>query len=57
MASKISDDVQHSIEDALNKIVHTTDQIGNMKKDLKTYIYETVSTLRDLVNRIQVMLA
>ena len=36
------------IEAALNKIVNTTDQSGNMRKELKKTIYETVSTLRNL---------
>ena len=53
---KMADDVQQGIENALNKIVHTTDQSGNMKKELNKNIYETVSTLRNLVNRMKVML-
>ena len=36
------------IENALNLIVSTTEQSGNMKKGLKQTIFETVSTLRDL---------
>ena len=52
----MADEVQQGIEYALNKIVHTTDQSGNMKKELKNNIYETVSTLRNLVNRMQAML-
>ena len=36
------------IEGALNKIVNTTEQSGNMRKELKKTIYETVSTLRNL---------
>jgi len=57
MAGKMANEVQQGTEDALNKIVHTTDQSGNMKKELKKNIYETVSTLQNLVNRMQVMLA
>ena len=53
---KMADDVLQGIKDALNKIVHTTDQSGNMKKELKKNIYETVSTLQNLVNSTQVML-
>ena len=56
MAGKMADELQQGIEDALNKIVHTTDQSGNMEKELIKNIYETVSTLRNLVNRMQVML-
>ena len=52
----MADDVLQGIKDALNKIVHTTDQSGNMKKELKKNIYETVSTLQNLVNSTQVML-
>jgi len=42
----MADDVNKDIENALNKIVCTTEQSGNMKKELKHTIYETVSTLR-----------
>ena len=45
-----------SIEDALNKIVNTRDQRENMRKELKKNIYETVSTLRNLVIKMKVML-
>jgi hypothetical protein len=41
------DGVTRDIEVALNKFVNTTEQSGNMQKELKT-IYETVSTLRNL---------
>jgi len=43
---KMADEVTQSIEEALNKIVNTTDQSGNMRKELKKTIFETVSTLR-----------
>jgi hypothetical protein len=48
------DEVARNIEDALNKIVTTTDQSGNMRKELKKTIYETVSTLRNLFVKIKV---
>jgi hypothetical protein len=48
--------VQQDIKDALNKIVHTTDQSEIMKKELKKNIYETVSSLRILVNIMQLIL-
>ena len=35
-------------ENALNLIVTTSDRSGNMKKDLKQTIFDTVSTLREL---------
>jgi hypothetical protein len=44
----MADDVNEDIENALNKIVSTTEQSGNLRKDLKNTIYETVSTLRKL---------
>jgi hypothetical protein len=40
--------VTRNIEAAINKIVNTTEQSGNMRKELKKTIYETVSTLRNL---------
>ena len=52
----MADELQQSVEDALNKIVQRTDQGVNMKKELKKNIYETVSTLRIIVNRMQVIL-
>jgi len=36
------------IENALNQIASTTDRSGNMKKELKQTIYQTVSKLRKL---------
>ena len=45
----MADELKQGIDDALNKIVNTTDQSGNMRKDLKKITYETVSTLRTLV--------
>jgi len=39
------EEVARSIEEALNKILNTTDQSGNIRKDLKKNIYENVSTL------------
>jgi hypothetical protein len=38
--------VSGDIEAALNKIVNTTEQSGNMRKLLKKKTYETVSTLK-----------
>jgi hypothetical protein len=42
----MADEVRQNIENALNKTVNTADQSGNMRKELKTTIFETVSTLR-----------
>ena len=44
----MADEVGDQIEYALNLIVSTTEQSGNMKKGLKQTIFETVSTLREL---------
>ena len=48
--------VKREIEEALNKIVNTTDQSGNMKKELKKTIFETVSNLRNLFVMLNVQL-
>jgi chromosome segregation ATPase len=50
------DGVTREIEEALNKIVNTTDQSGNMRKELKKTIFETVSTLRNLFVTLKVQL-
>jgi 3-methyladenine DNA glycosylase Tag len=46
----MADEASKNIEDALNKIVNTTDQSENMRKDLKKTIFETVSSLRNLLH-------
>jgi len=52
----MADEVCQYIEDALNKIVNTSDQSGNVRKDLKKTIFETVSTLRNLFHKMKEML-
>ena len=49
------EELARSIEEALNKIVSTTDQSGNVQKELKA-IYENVSTLRNLFVKMQATL-
>jgi 3-methyladenine DNA glycosylase Tag len=44
----MADEVSQNIENALNKIVNTTDQSGNMRKELKKTIFETVSTHKSI---------
>ena len=44
----MAEDVKEGVENALNVIVSTTGSSGNMKKELKTIIFDTVSTLRKL---------
>jgi len=46
--AKMADDVNEGIEKSLNVIVSTTGSSGNMKKELKTTIFDTVSILRKL---------
>ena len=45
----MADDVNQGIEDALNTIVKLTDQSGDLKKELKKSIHETLSTRRNLI--------
>ena len=49
------EEVARSIENAL-KLLSTTDQSGNMRKELKKAIYENVSTLRNLFVKMQATL-
>jgi len=49
----MADAVQEQVENALNLVVTTTEQSGNMKKALKEKIYETVSTLRSLFLKLK----
>jgi methylphosphotriester-DNA--protein-cysteine methyltransferase len=49
----MADEVSENIENALNKIVNTTDQSGNMRKELKKTIFETVSNLRNLFRKMK----
>jgi ElaB/YqjD/DUF883 family membrane-anchored ribosome-binding protein len=49
---KMADDVNEGIENALNVIVSTTGSSGNMKKELKNTIDDTVSTLRKLFTKL-----
>jgi hypothetical protein len=50
----MADDVSEGIENALNVKVSTAERSGNMKKELKQTIFETVSTLRSLVVKLKV---
>jgi len=44
--------VNEGIENALNLIVSTTGSSGNMKKELKNIIFDTVSNLRKLFAKL-----
>ena len=45
--------MDEGIENALNLVVLSTERSGNMKKDLKQTIFETVSTLRNLIVKVR----
>jgi len=45
-------DVCEWIENALNTTVSTTERSGNMKKELNQTIFETASTLRNLIAKL-----
>jgi hypothetical protein len=47
------DEVGDKVENALNLVMNTTEQSGNMKKALKQKIFETVSTLRSLFVKLR----
>jgi len=51
--SKKADEADEGIENALNLVVLTTERGGNMKKDLKQTMSETVSTLRNLFMKLK----
>ena len=51
--AKMADEVGEGIENALNLVVVTTERSGNMKKELKQTIFETVSTLRNLYVKLK----
>jgi len=48
----MADDVIEGLENALNVIVSTTGSSGNMKKELMTIIFDTVSNLRKLFAKL-----
>jgi hypothetical protein len=49
----MADEVEDDIEVSLNLVENTMDRSGNMKKELKQIIYETVSTLRNLFVKLK----
>ena len=50
------EEVARRIDEALNKILTTTDQSGNMRKEMKKNMYENVSILRNLFVKMQATL-
>jgi hypothetical protein len=49
------DEVIQKPENALNMIWHTTDQNGNMRKELNKTVFETLSNLINIFNKMIVM--
>ena len=49
----MADEADEGIENALSLVVLTTERSGNMKKDSKQTIFETVSTLRNLFIKLK----
>ena len=49
----MADEVGNQIENALNLLLNTTEQSGNMKKGQKQTIFETVSILRELFVKLR----
>jgi archaellum component FlaC len=49
----MAEELDDGIENALNLVVLTTDRSGNMKKESKQTIYETVSSLRNLFVKLK----
>ena len=45
---KMADEANLQLESALNTLISITDRSGNLRKDLKRDIVESVSTLRDI---------
>jgi hypothetical protein len=50
----MADEKGDQVENALNLVVSTTEQSGNMKKALTQKIFETVRTLRSLFVKLRV---
>jgi regulator of replication initiation timing len=49
----MADDVSLQIDIAMNAITTATDKSGNLKKEMRHKIHETVSNLRKLVNTLK----
>jgi hypothetical protein len=49
----MADDESEGIENALNIIVSTAERSGNMKKESKQTIFETISTLKNLFVKLE----
>jgi len=51
--AKMSDDVSERIENVLNLIVCTAERSGNLKRELKQTIFETLITLKHLFVKLK----
>jgi hypothetical protein len=49
----MADDVDQQVEDALYTLVSITEKSGNLRKDLRNDILESVSTLRKAFSKIK----
>jgi len=49
----MADEADEGIENALSLVVLTTERSGNMKKDSRQTIFETVITLRNLFIKLK----
>jgi phage-related protein len=56
ICGKMANEVRQNFENALNKIVNTTDQSRNMRKEINKTIFETVSSKGNLFNKTKGML-
>ena len=52
----MADDVNQCVEDAFNTLVSITGKSGNLRKDLKKNILESVSTLRKEFSQLKIQL-
>ena len=54
--AKMADDVNQRVEDALQTLVNITEKSGNLRKDLRNDILESVSTIRKIYSQLKVQL-
>jgi hypothetical protein len=51
--AKMADDENQRVENAFNTLVSITEKSGNLRKDLKNNILESVSTLRKIFSKLK----
>ena len=52
----MADDVNQRVEDAFQTLVNITEKSGNLRKDLRNDILESVSTTRKICSQLKVQL-